>query len=377
MADPRDDDKPQYTLYRSRPRFLRRREDGGVPSGPGAPPQGPREPLDYEDAPRPGRPARTRRRRGPLKLGRIVKYLALALTGWLLVSLVLFMVSAQIESAKVTDDAKAALGGSGFTLTSPNTILVLGSDARPKGTKEAGAQTIGQPSRSDSILLMRIGGGKNATLSIPRDTVVPIPGHGTNKINAAYAFGGPALAIKTVEQYLGINVNHLVEVNFQNFPQLVDALGGITYKGGCVVSKLNGGFKNGGYTLRLKAGTHKINGKQALALARTRHNECNPKESDLTRARRQQKILAAIKDKVISPTTFFRLPWVSWAAPKAVRSDMAGPSLLGLVGASLLGGGATPQVLKPTGAVTLPDGGAGLTVDDATKRAAVAKFLKG
>ena len=99
---------------------------------------------------------------------------------------------------------------------------------------------------------MRVGGGKNARLSIPRDTIVDIPGHGRDKINAAYAFGGAALAVQTIEQYLGIQVNHLIEVNFNNFPQLIDAMGGITYKGGCVVSKINGGFKNGGFTLRLK-----------------------------------------------------------------------------------------------------------------------------
>src|SRR4029079_7438228 len=238
-----------------------------------------------------------------------------------------------------------------------------------------GAQKPRQRSRSDSILLMRIGGGHNSTLSIPRDTVVDIPGHGQNKINAAYAIGGPALAIRTVEDYLGIQVNHLVEVNFENFPQLIDALGGVTYRGGCVVSKLNGGFKNGGYTLRLKGGKQEIDGKLPLALARTRRNECTPKESDLTRARRQQKILGSIKDKVSSFETFARLPWVSWAAPRPIRSDMSGPSLLGLVGAELSGGTAKPTVLKPTGVVTLPDGGAGLAVDDAAKRRAVDRFL--
>ena len=203
------------------------------------------------------------------------------------------------------------------------------------------------------------------------------PGPGCNKINAAYAIGGPALAIRTVEDYLGIPVNHVVEVNFENFPQLIDALGGVDYRGGCVVSKLNGGFKNGGYTLRLKGGEQEISGKQALALARTRHNECNPKESDCARARRQQKILGSIKDKVSSFETFARLPWVAWAAPKAIRSDMSGPSLLGLVGAELTAGTAKPTVLKPTGVVTLPDGGAGLTVDDAAKRRTVDRFLNG
>src|SRR3954463_2884935 len=363
MADPRDDDPPQYTLYRARPRFLSRRGDDGALGGR----RRERAPVGYE--------APKRRRRISVK--RVIGLLFAALAAWLLVSLILFMISAQLESAKVSDRADAELGGGGYTLTRPNTVLCRGSDSRLKCTHDKAANVIGQPSRSDSILLMRIGGGHNATLALPRDTVVPIPGHGEDKINAAYAYGGPALAIRTVEQFLGIPINHLVEVNFENFPQLIDALGGVTYKGGCVVSKINGGFKNGGYTLRLKGGKQEINGKQALALARTRKNECNPKESDLTRARRQQKILGSIKDKVSSFETFARLPWVSWAAPKAIRSDMSGPSLLGLVGAELTAGKAKPTVLKPTGTLTLPDGGAGLTVDDASKQRAVDRLLNG
>ena len=148
---------------------------------------------------------------------------------------------------------------------------------------------------------MRTGGGHSAKLSIPRDTVVDIPGHGRNKINAAYAIGGAALTVQTIKQYLGIPIDHVFEVNFDNFPALVDAMGGINYTGGCVVSRINGGFKNGGFTLRLQRGTTHINGKQALALARTRHNACNPKENDLTRARRQQKVISAMKSRVFSP----------------------------------------------------------------------------
>jgi LCP family protein required for cell wall assembly len=226
-------------------------------------------------------------------------------------------------------------------------------------------------------MVMHIGGGANATLSIPRDTVVDIPGHGQDKINAAYAIGGPALAIRTVEQFLGIKINHLVEVNFENFPQLIDALGGVTVKTGCIHSELNGGRRNGGYTLKLRAGTHHLNGKQALALARTRHNLCDAAFNDLNRERNQQKIISGIKSKVFSIGTFFRLPWVSWAAPKAVRSDMGGVSLLGLVGAELIGGNAHTAILKPTGAETLPNGGAALTVDEATKQRAVDRLLQG
>ena len=374
MAD--EDDRP-YTTYRARPRFLQGRDDDGVgPRGDGRPEyevHGRRRRLGLPKLRR-GGGAPTRRR---LTVGRILRWLATAAAAWLLVSAIVFLISAQIQEAKVSSAAENELSGAGYTLTSPNTVLMLGSDARTKGTKEPGANVIGTPSRSDSILLMRVGGGANATLSIPRDTIVDIPGHGRNKINAAYALGGPSLAIETIEGYLGIDVNHLVEVNFENFPELIDSLGGITYKGGCVVSRINGGTRNGGYTLRLKAGEHEIDGKQALALARTRKNDCAPREDDRTRARRQQKILAAIKSKVISLETFIRLPWVSWAAPRAVQSDMAGPSLLGLVGAELIGGGASARVLKPSGGETLPDGGAGLIVDEAEKQRAVQRFLEG
>jgi LCP family protein required for cell wall assembly len=360
MAD--HEDQPQYTVYRSRPRLPWRRDDDDDLS------QQRGEKRDEPKAPR---------RRRKITVGRVVKYVALALGAWLLLSLVLFLVSAQIQSSKISDAADAKLSGGGYPLTSPNTILVLGSDARVKGKAEPGAETIGQSSRSDSIMLLRIGGGANAQLSILRDTVVDIPGHGRNKINAAYAFGGPALAIQTVENYLGTPINHLIEVNFENFPDLINSLGGITYTGNCVISKINGGSRNGGTTLRLKAGTHELNGDQALALARTRHNDCRPQEDDRARVRRQQKILSAIKGKVTSFETFIRLPWVSWAAPKAIRSDMSGPTLLGLVGAELTSGDATKQVLAPTRTETLPDGGAGLTVDDASKQRAVDEFLKG
>jgi LCP family protein required for cell wall assembly len=363
MADHKD--KPQYTLYRSRKRLPWRREPEGLDAL--------REPGEV---PRPDEPARPKRR-PQITPRRVFKWFAIALGAWLLLSLVLFLVSAQIQSSKISDAAEAKLSGGGYPLTSPNTILVLGSDARVKGKAEPGAETIGQTSRSDSIMLLRIGGGANAQLSILRDTVVDIPGHGRGKINAAYAFGGPSLAIETVEQYLGIDINHLIEVNFENFPELIDSLGGITYTGNCVISKINGGSRNGGTTLRLKAGTHELNGDEALALARTRHNDCRPQEDDRARVRRQQKILSAIKGKVTSVETFFRLPWVSWAAPKAIRSDMSGPTLLGLVGAEMIGGNAKKEFLTPSGSVTLPDGGAGLTVDDAEKERAVDEFLKG
>jgi LCP family protein required for cell wall assembly len=389
------DPPPEYTKYRSGPRFLRRgpkagesllddfRDDGAASPPHAAPaPGGDQDGRRDYGGPRrprlPGLPTRRRRGprvpRGPISVGRVVKWLVLAAVGWVALSLVLFLVSAQIQQGDLS--GKVSLGGAGFPLTSPNNVLVLGSDQRPKGSKEPGASTSG-PSRSDSIMLMRVGGGKNARLSIPRDTIVDIPGHGRDKINAAYAYGGPALAVQTIENYLGIKVNHLIEVNFENFPDLIDAMGGITYEGGCVVSRINGGFKNGGYTLRLKKGKTHIDGKQALALARTRHNDCNKAESDLTRARRQQKILSAMKARLVSPFAFPRLPWIAWNAPKALKSDMSGPTLLGLFGALATSGSPPTRILKPDGAETAPGGGAGLHVSDAEKQRDVARFLKG
>ncbi|HEX8105417.1 MAG TPA: LCP family protein [Solirubrobacteraceae bacterium] len=390
MADDRDPDRPpEYRVYRSRPRLLRRRdEDLGTPPPREQPPQqtppaangGDDRPYTVHRAgggprirlPRPGGDrARGPRLGGRFTKGRIAKYVALAVLGWIALSVVLFFVSAQIQREGISDRARAALGDSGYTLTSPNTILVLGSDARSKDTAEPGSSPIGAPSRSDTILLLRAGGGRSARLSIPRDTIVDVPGHGRGKINSAYAYGGPALAIETIEQYLGIEINHLVEVNFANFPAFIDALGGIDIRTSCVVSRINGGNRNGGYTLRLGAGEHHIDGKQALALARTRKNDCKPSENDLTRARRQQKILSAIKGRLVSPPTFFRLPWVSWAAPKAVRSDMGGAALLGLFGAIATSGSPDTEVLGRIG----PDGNPSVTED--VKRREVARFLDG
>jgi LCP family protein required for cell wall assembly len=282
-------------------------------------------------------------------------------------SVVLFLVSAQIEQGKVSDATNSLLGGAGYPLTSPNTILVLGSDQRGKDTAEPGASTTA-PGRSDSILLLRIGGGSNSRLSIARDTVVDIPGHGRDKINAAYAFGGSALAIRTVEQFTGVDVNHLIEVSFDEFPGLIDAMGGITYKGACVVSKVNGGYANGGVTVRIRAGvpTH-LNGDQALALARTRKNACNGRENDLTRARRQQRIIAAMKSRALSPAGFIRAPWISWHAPKTFRTDMSGPTLAGALAAMAVGGTPSTHVLG-----TL-DG----NVPDALKQREVEAFRRG
>lgn len=362
---PDDRERPQYTRYRSRPRLLE-----GLRRGP--------EPefrhLGGVREERRRRIGRARRKRWTA--GRVVKWVALALGVWLGVSLVLFLVSAQIEQGKVSESARSALDRGGPLPFAPNTILVIGSDARPRGTGEGGANVVGEPSRSDTLMLIRTGGFKSARLSIPRDTVVDIPGHGEDKINAAYAIGGAALTITTVERYLGLEVNHLVEVNFDNFPDFVDALGGVDVQlEGCVRAELDGGDEAGGTTLDLRRGRNHLNGRQALGLARVRQNACDPGENDVDRAERQQRILNGIRGQLLSGSTFLRLPWVSWTAPKAIRTDMSGPTLLALFTAIQLGGNPEPRVLRPSGVATTTGGGSGLVVSDDEKRSEVRRFL--
>ena len=174
---------------------------------------------------------------------------------------------------------------------------------------------------------MHVGFGSVRKLSILRDSQATIPGHGIQKINAAYALGGAPLTIKTVEGFLGngLKINHVVLVSFTNFPDLIDALGGVdvTLKK-CIKSNSFSGQR-----VVLSAGEHHLSGQEALNFARVRKNSCAPNEDDRARAARQQQVLAAMRDQVASPlnwpSTFIRAPFIAWQAPQAIRSDMHGP----------------------------------------------------
>jgi LCP family protein required for cell wall assembly len=358
--------KPQYTRYRAGRSVLPRHVGDGGPGG---------ESL-LGSAPRTPRPAARVSRWRRITPKRLALGLLALVAGWLALSLVLFLISSHLLRTAPPANVAGVLEPAGFPLTSADNILVLGSDKRQQDSKEPGADPNG-PSRSDSIMVIRTGAGHAARLSIPRDTVIEIPGHGLQKINAAYAFGGPALSIEVIKHFLGIPINHLIEVNFENFPQLIDAMGGINYTGGCVISYLDGGSADGGYTLRLAAGTHHLDGREALALARTRENACAPLQTDLNREEHQQALLQDMDARLLSPSSFLRLPLISWNAPPAIISDMSGPELLGVFGALTLGGSTPTRLLAPTGQITLPDGEEGLTITESAKRADVARFMAG
>jgi LCP family protein required for cell wall assembly len=390
-SDPND--KPQYKRYRAVPRLPRsgQREESSL--GQDVAPSVPRRPRRPGEGPSKGDAPRARTGHGKNRTGRgpwhtlvgtgqritpkrIVLGVLALIFAWLLLSLVLFLISAHFERTSLPSNVAGVLDPSGFPLSTANNILVLGSDRRPKNSKEPGAETTGF-GRSDTIMLIRTGGGHAARLSIPRDTVVEIPGHGLQKVNAAHEYGGPAESVSVIEHWLDIPINHVVEVNFENFPQLIEAMGGVNYSGGCIVSNLDGGSADGGFTLRLSAGTHRIDGKQALAIARTRENLCAPEETDIQREEHQQALFNDMKGQLLSPSSFFRLPLIAWNAPPAIVSDMSGAELLGMFAALAATGTPPTHVLKPTGQITLSSGEEGLTISEVARRADVARFMAG
>lgn len=353
MTD-QDPGPPEYKLYRSRKRPLTRGGDLDA--------------LRRRLSRVTGREPELDKKRKPITPGRVLKWAALAVAGWLLLSLVLFLISAQIQDG-VSDDAKAALSKGGSMLGGTN-ILVLGSDAR---TGESIDESDSGPSRADTIMIIHAELGGVRKLSIPRDTEAEIPGHGSRKINAAYALGGPALTIETVENFLGngLKINHLVEVDFEDFPAFIDALGGITVNNKTRICAPP--FDNFWKGLRFRKGELHLNGTRALGYARVRKNPCAPAEDDRDRAARQQEVLRAIGAQAKSPGTFFRLPWVSWQAPKALKTDMKGLSLMGLFADLATGNSDETDVLDGTCCDLEGD----IQVSPGTRAEAVDRLLNG
>jgi LCP family protein required for cell wall assembly len=168
----------------------------------------------------------------------------------------------------------------------PQTIMIVGSDERAKGARDYDAQ-----GRSDTVILVRLDPSKEATalMSLPRDLKVQIPGHGTDRLNAAYTIGGLKLTLKTVKQFTGLSINHVVNIDFGGFRRAVNALG-------CVYADIDRRYFNDNSsgaqyaTIDLKPGYQKLCGQDALDYVRYRHED-----NDLVRAARQQDLLRQIK----------------------------------------------------------------------------------
>jgi LCP family protein required for cell wall assembly len=349
-----DSPPPQYKVYRSR-----RRPFAGLGGG---------ELGDLRQRLRRPREPRPPRERQPLSVGRVLKWIAVGVLGWLLLSFVLFILSAQVHKG-VSAGAKDSLSGGGTLLTGSN-VLLLGSDQRV-GESIDKSQT--GPSRADTIMVMHVGLGSIRKLSIPRDAYAQIPGHGAQKINAAYAIGGPPLVVKTVENYLDnrLKINHLSEIDFENFPKFIDAMGGIT-----VTAKhriCSPPFDNFWKGLHFHRGQNKLNGTRALGFSRVRKNKCAPSETDIERGERQQEVMSGIFRKVLTVSTFVRLPWVAWKGPQALRTDLHGPGLLALAADAVTGRAGKTVVMEPSCQGCGPGGS--LLISEGERRDAVNKLL--
>lgn len=171
------------------------------------------------------------------------------------------------------------------TVQEPYYVLLLGSDAREGDTA----------SRSDTMILVRVDAnvGKATLVSIPRDTKVEIEGHGTQKINAAYAFGGPAGAVEAVENMSGIEISHYAEIHFDELEKAVDQLGGIWVD--VPVSSNQTGSSHSKY--QFSAGMQKMSGDQVLSFARERYGY---NEGDFQRAENQRIVVQSLADAVLS-----------------------------------------------------------------------------
>ena len=188
-------------------------------------------------------------------------------------------------------------------------MLILGSDAR----EGDGA------SRADVTMLCRID-PDTATVdlvSIPRDTMVEIDGYGTQKINAAYSFGGAAGAVETVSQFAGVDISHYAEVHFEELESVVDELGGIWVN-------VPEAFQAG--NISFDAGEQKLNGEQALAFARERHNVSG---GDFGRAQAQRIIVQAIIKQVLN-TPPAELPSIVGKLASSVSTDYSVTDLVSL-----------------------------------------------
>ncbi len=401
----RPPEPPDYKVYRARRGFLSRfrkpdlsslrERDWRAPKMPKMPDRPGRE-----HGPRPPRPG----------LRRALKWVGLAALGWILLSFLAFAVSAQLQSFKLSGEAKSALHGNPFLLPSAQTILVLGTDARPPDTKEPGAapsqecfdqQAHGDAPhgecsfgefRADTLMLIRAGGGAFRKLSIPRDSYAEIPGQSPTKINAAYAFGGAKAQIEAVEDFLGIEVDHVAIVDFTGFEDLIDAVGGVVVD---VPHKLcadiagGAGGGQGGFTLRLGKGENTLDGEKALIYSRIREpSECpGPGKSaytlgydDLDRERAQQAVVSGIKgrltDPLRAPYNFVKGPIIGWDAPKAFVSDMGFFTMPQLILSAAIGGESKADVLcsgANSGCEPGPEGS--IEVPDSERRRAVKKLV--
>ncbi len=241
---------------------------------------------------------------------------------------IVYLVAVQFFAWQKVDKVEFAPDGDRPDDQPGTTYLMVASDSRGDlseverkrlGTGNAAGQ------RTDSIMILHTGDGPNLLMSIPRDSRVAIPGHGDDeKINAAFAYGGPKLLTETIENETGIRIDHYVEIGFGGFVDLVDAVGGIEI---CPEQAIKDPLAK----LNIKKGCQEVDGAVALGYSRSRHAYA---QGDLQRAQAQREVVSAIGKKVASPWSVlnpFRYWNLNMAATKAVAvGEGMGPIRAGL-----------------------------------------------
>ncbi len=205
----------------------------------------------------------------------------------------------EVDLSKVIDRPESGQG---------TNYLIVGSDSR-EGMSKADEKKLhtgsAEGKRTDSMMILHVGDNGDTLISLPRDSNVTIPtfrgsesgkirpAMGQNKLNAAYAFDGPTLLVRTIEYNTGLHIDHYCEIGFQGFAKIVDAVGGVDIT-------IDQAFKDKYSGADFKAGKQTLNGEQALAFVRTRHAFA---ASDLQRTKNQQKFLSALAHQVATPST--------------------------------------------------------------------------
>jgi polyisoprenyl-teichoic acid--peptidoglycan teichoic acid transferase len=326
------DDKP-YRVYRGG------RVKGKVPAVPG---KGRPQPGggSARGGGRAGRLRRFRLRRpGRLSWKQIVLIVLVALlvliVAWGVAGYLAFSSGVSAANRRLDQDpgARATLAKSnGFLLTHATTILLLGTDTSTAAGRSGDRH-------ADSIMIVRTDPSHHrlAYLSIPRDMLVSVPGVGNTKINASYQAGGAALAIRTVHDFTGIPIDHVVILDFNSFKDLIDAEGGITIDvpRPILSNRFDCPYKTQARCLewtgwRFQSGPQHMNGERALIYSRIRENQLDPSETDLTRAARQQAVAQAAAAKLTSFSTLLGLPFDGSSLMSPLSTDLSTAQLLEL-----------------------------------------------
>lgn len=247
----------------------------------------------------PQRPAGPRPPQVRIKWKRVVLlFVVLPLVAWLAFLIAVPLISwSKIERVSAFPSGARPAKGQGAN------FLLVGSDSRrglsASQRKHLGLGNVAEDAgRTDTIMILHIGSGPATLLSIPRDSWVPIPGHGIGKINSAYYYGGPKLLIQTIENTTGLYIDHYVAIGLGGFVQAVDAVGGVQI---CPKTALNDKLAD----LHVKAGCQNASGTTALGWARSRHAFAL---GDIARAEHQRTIVHEVGQKAKSIWTFL-LPW--------------------------------------------------------------------